>query len=490
MPRQPEAPPPRPLHSDRRLSDTEALMWMAERDPNMRSSFMTITLLDRAPDAERFRARMMLGTKVIPRLRQRVVESPLPFGAPTWEDDPDFDLDRHIRIVSMPGIDDDTLLEVAALEYTEVFDGARPLWRFTIVTDLAGGRAALLSKMHHVIADGVGALRLSAQFIDFGPEATEASSRGTDTNRTDGDLVGAEAAAGLFVATGDQPSGHESYPSRLLSTAADTARRPVELGRRVLAGAAEAAQHPQRIPADLWAVAQSATRQLMVTDKAHSTLWSKRSLDRRLAVLSVDLDAAKRAAKSLGGTLNDLFVTGVAGACGAYHRELGAPCDELRMTMPISTRTDRSAGGNEFLPSRVMVPAGIEDPVARFAATRSRLSAVKHEPALGLAAALTSIIPALPSSLVPILARQQIGTVDFACSNVRGSPVPLWIGGARILANFPIGPTAGTPFNCTLLSYQSSMDIGLAIDPAAVTEPRLLRDLVATNLGKVIAAGT
>ena len=85
----------------------------------------------------------------------------------------------------------------------------------------------------------------------------------------------------------------------------------------------------------------------------------------RSLVDGVVTDELKRAAKGLGGTVNDLFVAGVAGGAGAYHREKGAPVDELRMAMPISQRDDRSAGGNAFSPSRLLVPVG-PDPVARF----------------------------------------------------------------------------------------------------------------------------
>ena len=81
---------------------------------------------------------------------------------------------------------------------------------------------------------------------------------------------------------------------------------------------------------------------------------------------------------------------------------------------------------------------------------------------------------ALPTSLVTRLARQQAQTVDFATSNVRGSPVPMYIAGAQLLENYPMGPLAGVAFNLTLLSYLGSLDMGLNIDAAAVAEPERL----------------
>src|SRR4029077_10278602 len=116
------------------------------------------------------------------------------------------------------------------------------------------------------------------------------------------------------------------------------------------------------------------------------------------------------------------------------------------MSMPVSTRQDHEAGGNAWTPTRVLVPAGETDPLARFAVIRDRLDATKREPSLGLTATFATILRPLPAPLVLRLARQQAGTVDFACSNVRGAPFDLWIAGARVVANYPMGPTAGTAF--------------------------------------------
>jgi hypothetical protein len=98
------------------------------------------------------------------------------------------------------------------------------------------------------------------------------------------------------------------------------------------------------------------------------------------------------------------------------------------------------------------------------------------------------VISSLPNPLLVRLARQQVETVDFAASNLRGAPVDLWIAGAHILSNHPMGPTGGTAFNATLLSYKSSMDIGVNSDDAAVDDPALLRDCIAASLAEVVAA--
>ena len=172
------------------------------------------------------------------------------------------------------------------------------------------------------------------------------------------------------VADAPDPDPLEIPPSAppdergFLQTAAEAAshnlRRQLGIAQRAVGALGGVAGHPSRAPAaafELVETARSLTRQLAVVDPAHSPLWTGRSLGRRFEILSVSLDDVRRAAKGLGGTVNDLFVAAVAGGAGAYHRAKGAPVDELRMSMPVSIRDDRSAGGNAFSPTRVLVPA-------------------------------------------------------------------------------------------------------------------------------------
>src|SRR5688500_2185633 len=136
------------------MTDTEALMWAIERDPTLRSAFLNVTFLDRAPDFGRFLDRMAGAVVEIPRLRQRVGES-LRSPVPEWVEDAEFDLGFHVRRIAVapPGTDRD-LLELAARLYQDALDPARPLWQLTVVEGLEDGRAALLAKMHHTITDG------------------------------------------------------------------------------------------------------------------------------------------------------------------------------------------------------------------------------------------------------------------------------------------------------------------------------------------------
>ena len=119
----------------------------------------------------------------------------------------------------------------------------------------------------------------------------------------------------------------------------------------------------------------------------------------------------------------------------------------------------------------MLLPVGIEDPAERFTAIRERLDTTKHERAMGVIDGLAGLANLLPTSVAVRLARQQVETVDFATSNVRGAPFPLYIAGARILANYPVGPTGGTAWNLTLMSYDGHLDMGLNADTGAVADP-------------------
>ncbi|MGH9024529.1 MAG: wax ester/triacylglycerol synthase domain-containing protein, partial [Acidimicrobiia bacterium] len=153
------------------MSDSDALLWNVERDPLLRSTIVTVALLDRSPDWDRLRAKIERGTRLIPRLRQRVLVPPLRLGPPQWSGDPDFDLDYHLRHLRLPfGGDLGSVLELVRPVTMSDFDRSRPLWEFTVVEGLDNDGAALVMKVHHSITDGVGGMRLALLLLDLEPE--------------------------------------------------------------------------------------------------------------------------------------------------------------------------------------------------------------------------------------------------------------------------------------------------------------------------------
>ena len=447
-------------------------MWNLEKDPALVSSFANVTILDQSPDLDRLLRTMDRAVKLVPRLRQRVVPAFGRLAPPEWQDDPDFDLGYHIRRIALPKpCDERTLFDLASRLASAPLDRTRPLWEFTIIEGLDGGRSTLFQKIHHTITDGEGGVRMSAEFIDLSRD---------EQDRPEPPTV---------EAPDDEPAG---LVDTIVETTTHNIRRQLGIARRALDGAAGLARHPDRLPAlgsEVVEAAQSLIRQAAVTDHSRSPLWTQRSLRRRFEVLRIPLDETKRAAKVLGGSVNDVFVAGAAAAAGTYHRAKGADVEELRISMPVSTRRDRSMGGNAFTPARLTVPVSDKGAIDQFTAIRERLSATKRERALEFANALAGVINILPTSVVVRVARQQIETVDFATSNVRGAPFDLYIAGAKILANYPMGPTAGTAFNLTVLSSGGWLDMGVNIDEAAVDDPQLLRECLEDAYAELLSVG-
>jgi WS/DGAT/MGAT family acyltransferase len=446
-----------------RLSDAEAVMWAAERDPSLASSFMTVTFLDGDVDHDRFTRRIAGAVAGVDRMRQRV--EPGVLGSRSlWRDDPAFELSNHLHREQLTGADDRALLDHAGEVLSRSFDHTHPLWELTIVEGLSGGRSALLAKFHHTITDGVGGIRLSASFLDVSP---------------DEEPVRAAPAPTVDEATLGASGGIAGFLSTLTDAASDAIRTPVALGRVVA----------DTLRSDPIGTVRTTIEQLVVTDKARSPIWGgKRSAERHCETYRLSLEDVRSSAKSLGGTINDLFVTAVVGAAAKYHVKRDAAVDEFRVSIPLNTRSDKSVGGNDFVPARIVLSTA-PDPRARFDAISAKLNEIKGARDPGLGWALAGLFTSMPSPLIVAVARQQIETVDFACSNVRGAPFPLYVSGARVLSNHPMGPTGGTAANATVMSYEGSLDLGLVTDPAAVDEPELLRDLIAESFDELVTLG-
>jgi hypothetical protein len=218
-------------------------------------------------------------------------------------------------------------------------------------------------------------------------------------------------------------------------------------------------------------------------------MFAVRSLARRYDALAVDLDPLHRTGKAHGASLNDVFVTGVARALGAFHREFGERPASLRMAMPVSTRTRGDFAANRFAPSRVVVPIAVDAVDDHLRAMHETLHGIRQEPALEAADLLAALTAGVPTAVLVSLLRAQTRTIDFATSNLRGSPVDLYLGGARIEASYPMGPRAGVPVNVTVMSYCGELHLGIHSDPAALVDPDLFLDALRDSFAELAALG-
>ncbi|TDV44136.1 diacylglycerol O-acyltransferase [Actinophytocola oryzae] len=438
---------------------SDAFTWYQESDPAMRATIVTVAWLDRAPDWARLVDRVEGATRLVPRLRQRVAELLVPLTVPRWVTDDHFDLSWHLRRTT--GRTDDAVLRLAAIEAMTDFDRARPLWVFTLVEDLPDGRAAMLMKLHHALADGIGAVRLAPTLFDTDP-LPDFTPHPDKPTRTGGGLV----AAGLAHTAG-----------QLLGLAGQAVRAagPAALGLlRDPVGSLRSAVD----------TAGSVARTVAPVTDIRSPVMRGRGLGRRLDVVSVPLLDLKRATTAAGVTVNDGFLAAVTGGMRHYHHKHDAPVDELRVTMPISIRTAADPlASNRITLMRFLVPVSEPDPERRMRLISARARDVRHARSLPFTDAIAAGLDLLPTAFVGGMLKR----VDFLASDVTGAPVTLYLAGAKVTAHAAFGPTMGCAANLTLLSYDGTCHIATNLDTAAVPDTEVFVDCLRTGVEEVLA---
>jgi diacylglycerol O-acyltransferase / wax synthase len=453
------------------MSDVEALMWNVQRDPFLDPTFGSLSILDAMPDHDHVRARLLRMVDRNPRFGQHVVSPVGRLTPPAWCDDPEFDIDHHFRVVTMPSPGDRRqLYDLAARLVQEPLDRTRPLWEFVLVDGLAEGGAGLVQKLHHTITDGEGGLRVAAEILDLSPDLPDLG----DVNRL-----------------GPRPRPPATPLDLLVGAAQLSARRAGAVGRAALGEAVDLATHPTQVPEAVGTTLEtvrSVLDQFTVSDRPLSPLWTSRTLRRRLDGVDVPLEPVQAAARALGGSVNDAFVTALSAAIATLHQEAGRPAEALRSARPVSTRGRGVSGENAFVPARLVLPLGDVDPRTRFAAVHDVLDRAKHERVLDVVDQLAMVANLLPVSLVTRITREQSRAVDFAASNVRGASVPLWLGGARLLADYPIGPLTAAALNVTLLSYDGMCHLGVHSDAGAIADPGRLAELIGEAFDELVAS--
>lgn len=471
------------------LSPLDALIWRLDADPSLRAAFATVSFLDRAPDRERLHRRLAWAVADLPHFSHRVVGSRVPGVPPSWEDDPDFAVDHHVEWVDLGrgaepdagGVDqhvlDPTVLEMAARIAAEPFPAERPLWGFVVVTGLPGGRAAMLHRLHHALTDDEGGIRLSERYLDVEPGASHPS----DDHVPDPFPGGppAEVVTPLERAT-----------LAAVERAGGAARGAASVARWTIDGLRD----PSRfVAAGTAAVdtARSLGRQVSVTGRQLSPLWTDRSPERRMLADTVPFDALRRIATATSTSINDVFVTAVVRAAGAVHREAGHDVDELRVAVPVSTRNksaegERSRGGNAVAPTSVVVPTGIGLTAgAHLRLVSARLVEVRTQPSNRALAPLSAAAELVPTPVLATVVRRQTAAIDLVTSNVRAAAFPLYVAGARILSTHAVGPLMGSPVNVTMMTYDGRADLGIHADTGAVADPEGLRDRIVDAVGEL-----
>jgi len=211
---------------------------------------------------------------------------------------------------------------------------------------------------------------------------------------------------------------------------------------------------------------------------------TERGLIRRLGVHQVPMPQLREAAHRSGGALNDAFVAGVAGGLRRYHEKHGVEVGDLHLTMPISLRTEADGiGGNRITVMRFDVPVGEADPAARIKLIHQRTGAVRDERSLPYTQLIAGALNLMPRWYIGSVLRH----VDFLASDVPGIPVPVFLGGAPVRAQYAFGPTIGASVNVTLLTYVDTCALGINVDTTAIPDYDVFYDAIIASFDELLA---
>ncbi len=452
-----------------RMSAFEGLMWRSESEPRLRSTGVLLEILDGVPDHDRLREAHEWGTRLLPRLRQRVVEDPVGLAPPRWVVDHDFDLSYHLRIVR--AVEGDTL--DAAIEQAQVlamapFDRARPLWEAVLLEGLHDGRAVYLLKLHHSLADGQGIVQMLDILHGEAPDGRRRRHlRVPPPQRTSGRTIMLDNVVGA-------PRGAVRGLGRLAGALGDLAGAAVRSPAGTLAAGAR--------------FAGSLGRVLGAPPATGSPLLAQRSLGRRLGLLEVPLADLRAAGKHGGGTLNDAFVSAIAAGLRRYHEEHGLHVDEIPLGLPVSVRRpDDPPGSNRFAGARIALPVGEPDGRRRVALIGERVRAARGEAAIEFMDLLAPVLGRLPSPVTTPMTLGATESLDVQASNIPGLTGTRYLAGRRIERIHAFGAIPGPALMLTLLSYDGTCCIGMTANSAAVPDADTMLRCLREGLDEVVA---
>jgi diacylglycerol O-acyltransferase / wax synthase len=452
------------------LSPLDYLLHRGEAHPATRSAFCNLEILDRPADWGRLREAMDRASRVVVRMRQKVVVPPLPTTPPRWVVDPDFDLDYHLRRVALsaPG-SLRQLLDLAEITLQTPLDTSRALWEALYIEGLEGGRAALATKLSHAITDGLGGIALFEQVYDTERDPKPRPMPPVPVPR---DLSGNDL---LRTSLRQLPETTISQGRKLLGGAA------VRLGRLVT--------QPGSVVTDALGFAGSAGRVLGPPPAAPSPLLRRRSLTSRTHVLELPLTDLRAAAKSVGASVNDAYLAALAGGLGRYHEALGVPVEALPLALPVSLRTgDDPASGNRFTGVVIAAPIGEPDPALRIHQIRAQVIAGRAEPAVDVMGRLASVLTLLPDDTL-LEVSERLTPPDVQASNVPGYAAETFLAGAQVERQYVLGPLPRVAMMATLVSRAGTCTVTVRYDTASFGASDQLEKCLQLGFDEVVELG-
>ncbi|WP_053226506.1 WS/DGAT/MGAT family O-acyltransferase [Solirubrobacter soli] len=416
-----------------------------------------------APDYDDFVARIAGGLHLVPRYRQRLAFAPLGAARPLWVDDPHFNAGYHVRHTALPDpAGEHELQRLAGRIFSQQLDREKPLWEIWLVDRVADDRFALICKTHHALVDGISGVDIMTVLFDLDPDPPEAA----------------------------EPPAWAARPvpgrAELLAAAIrERLTAPFGFARGVLSAPDKAGVAAGRSVAGLAAMAAAG-----VSGAPPSPLNVRIGPHRRFAWASAELATFKAIKDELGGTINDVVLTVVAGALRAHLFRHGRDPEglELKAMVPISVRADadRGALGNQVAAMYAPLPVGLEDPVERYRFINSAMKGLKESGQAVGAQAITRLADAAAPTVLDQAARLQSRQRFFnlTVTNVPGPQVPLYVMGRRLEAFYPKVPLVlNTALGIAIMSYDGGIYFGLLGDYDALADI----DALAADLDAAIA---
>lgn len=450
-----------------RMNPSDALFWLLDTVPELRSTIGIVVILERTPVRERLWADFRRLASSLPRMRQRVVEVPFNLAPPEWIDDCQFDLDYHLRSIAVPapGGMAELLAELGPF-YASPLDRDRPLWEAYVAEGLLDGRAAVFLKMHHCLMDGVGASQLLASLFGSRTSALDVPAVVPTARRS------TAPSARLWRAARDtlgETFAAEAAAARALATALV---HPIDTVHALTAGMRSAVGFGSEL----------------IMPRAASPLHYQRSLSRRLSTFDMALAEIDAARGALGATNNDIVLTIVSGALHRWHTSRGADVKELRALVPVSIRNALdAAAGNRIALLAISLPIGEPNPIDRLRLIQERMGRVKSDRRAVLYPWLARALLLLPFAIAIEMGRQQTGRTNVVCTNVSGPRHCCYLAGETIEKIYPYGPLVGDhPVAIALYSYRDAMYVGLDVDPLAMNDLEHFRDAFAESYAEVV----
>ena len=410
---------------------------------------ITVALFFDAPlDFKALRA--LVAERLLPfeRFRRRVADGP--GAAPHWEELPGFALEAHVHRIGLPGKGGDAdLRELLADLISTPLDPTRPLWQMYLVERYGKG-CVLVLRVHHCLADGVTLVQVFDALLDS--PLSGAPPAPARTNGAHGVLDGAFEALGAAVRSTERAL-HEGW---------------------------ELVSHPERVLGVLGGGAAVLGKLALMGPDAPSIFKGKLGAAKRAGwARPVPLEQVKAIGKVLGGTVNDVILTAVAGALRRYAEGRGAPVGErgLRAMVPVNLLPPgaKSNGGNHFGLVYVTLPVGVEDPVERMERLRAEMNAIKLSPEAYIGYGVVGMLGALPTGLEQAALEALSSMASMVITNVPGPRTRNALAGHPVRrAMFWVPEAGGLGLGENILSHAGEVQLGAVAHAGLVPDPEAL----------------